>query len=404
MPDLHSSHDQQAPTIGDGELRVALSMLSLVPGGMGGSETYAHQLALGLEARRDVDVIVALPRNAAGFSGVRQEVPVRSVTARPSSLGRLRAVAASIISGSRIRAALRSSHVVHFPFSLRAPRAARSQATVVTIHDLQHRDLPQFFSLAERAFRALAYERPARHADLVITISEFAREGIETHLGIDPSRIRVIPLGVDTAAFQPNRGARENFVLYPARAWPHKNHARLVEAVRILRATRPDLRLVLTGGNLDALGDLPNWVERRGLVSDDELHDLYRRAAALGFPSLYEGFGLPLLEAMASGCPVAASDAASIPEVCGDAAELFDPENPIDIARAIDDAISNRELLAQRGLVRIASLGWERCVEGHVAAYREAQALHREGRVLSSSGRSTHTTLDDESTTRRSGK
>ena len=130
-------------------------------------------------------------------------------------------------------------------------------------------------------------------------------------------------------------------MLYPARGWKHKNHARLIDAMRLVRSRHPEMRLVLTGGGLDALGELPDWVDRRGLVSDEELRDLYRRAGVLAFPSLYEGFGLPPLEAMASGCPVAASDAGSLPEVVGRYAVLFDPLSPESIAGGIEEAMAD---------------------------------------------------------------
>ncbi|MDR6904637.1 glycosyltransferase involved in cell wall biosynthesis [Agromyces sp. 3263] len=358
-------------------IRVALSMLSLVPGGMGGSETYARQLSLGLGHRRDVGLIAVVPGNAAGFTGLASEQAVPSVVARDSTIGRLVGIAAARLAGRHVRRGLDDREVVHYPFTIPVPRPARGQARVMTVHDVQHRDLPHLFSRAERLFRVFAYEIPARRADLVITISEFARDSIVRHLRVHPDRVRVIPLGVDAASFSPQLSGREPFLLYPARGWPHKNHARLFEAVRIVRETWPELRLVLTGGNLDALGPVPEWVDVRGLVPVEELHDLYRRASVMVFPSLYEGFGLPPLEAMASGCPVAASDAGSIPEVCGDAAVLFDPTDPRAIARGILEALDRSDDLARRGLEHAARFTWDACVDAHISAYHDAVELHR---------------------------
>ena len=357
-------------------LRLVLSMLTLVPDGMGGSETYARRLAAGLASRSDVSVETLLPRNAVGFTGGRERA-VASVIARPSTFGRLRAIGNAWLSSARLRRLIRDADVVHFPFTVAVPRPSSRQAEVITLHDVQHRDLPQLFSPAERLFRRFAYEIPARRADLVITISEFARDRIVHHLHIPPERIRVAPLGVDAETFTPNRGSRERFLLYPARAWPHKNHERLFDAVRRLRETEPDLRLVLTGGNLDALGPVPEWVNLRGVVPIAELHDLYRRAAVVVFPSMYEGFGLPPLEAMASGCPVAASDAGSIPEVCGDAAVFFDPLDPGDIARGIREAMARSAELTELGVQHVSRFSWDACVEGHVAAYHEARRIAR---------------------------
>ena len=211
----------------------------------------------------------------------------------------------------------------------------------------------------------------------MITISEFAKKQIVMHLGLDPDRVFVAPLGVDVAAFTPNLGDREPFVYYPARGWPHKNHARLFEAVALLRETHPDLRLVLTGGALDSLGPVPEWVDVRGLVPFDEVRRLYRTASALVFPSLYEGFGLPPLEAMASGCPVAASTAGSLPEVCGDAAILFDPTDPEAIATATAEAIARRAELQPLGLARVANFTWEACMRVHEQTYAFAAAHRR---------------------------
>jgi glycosyltransferase involved in cell wall biosynthesis len=257
--------------------------------------------------------------------------------------------------------------VVHYPLTIAIPpvRAPR----VVTLYDVQHLDLPQLFSRAERAFRALAYHRSARSARIVIVSSTFVRDRAVAKLGLDPARLRVIPFGIDHARLTPGSEEREQFLLYPARGWPHKNHERLYAAFAELRRERPELRLVLTGGGQS--GTVPDGVERLGHVSPDELVSLYRRAAALVFPSLYEGFGQPPLEAMACGCPVASSNAASLPEVCGDAARLFDPEDVSAIAAAVNDVLADPETWRERGLARAGEFTWERSALLHEAVYRD---------------------------------
>jgi glycosyltransferase involved in cell wall biosynthesis len=353
---------------------IALAMLSLVPGGMGGSETYARALATGLEAAGE-RVRVLLPENALGFTGVSDEFGVGGVVASASTAARLRALFAAFLRRRRIRSAYGASATVHFPFTVPVPRPRRDQAFVMTVHDVQHREMPELFGRAERVFRRFTYDRPARRADLVITISEYARTTLVRELRVDPARVRVVPLGVDTSSFEPELGERAPFALYPARGWPHKNHAALIEAITIVRQQRPGFGLVLTGGNLDALGTLPDWVDRRGLVPLAELRSLYRTAAVLAFPSRYEGFGLPPLEAMASGLPVAASRAGSIPEVVGDAAVLFDPDDPADIARGILEALERGPELTAAGLERVRRFTWEACIDGHRAAYADAAAF-----------------------------
>lgn len=359
------------PQSADG-LTVALSMLTLVPGGMGGSETYARALTSQLPTVAGLSATAFVPRIAAGFSQGVPEIVIDSVSAGPTTRDRLLAVGSATVHTRSIRQAMAAASVVHYPFTVAVPRPSRRQALVQSLHDVQHLDLPHLFSRAELLYRRHFYEGVARTADVVVTISDFAKHRMVELLGIAPDRIQVAHLGVDTAAFVPNFGDRENFVLYPARGWAHKNHGRLVEAMALVRAQIPGMRLVLTGGGLDTLGDLPDWVDRRGLVSTEELHGLYRSAAVLAFPSLYEGFGLPPLEAMASGCPVAAATAGSIPEVCGDAAVLFDPLDVGAIAAGILSAVADGPRMSARGVAQAELFTWESCRDAHVAAYRRA--------------------------------
>jgi glycosyltransferase involved in cell wall biosynthesis len=184
--------------------------------------------------------------------------------------------------------------------------------------------------------------------------------------------VRVVPHGVDHRLFVLGSEVRQPFVLYPARRWPHKNHNRLFEAFAEVRRKRPDLELVLTGDS--AGGDLPDGVRALGRVPLEELSRLYRTARATVFPSMYEGFGAPVLEAMASGCPVATADVAALREVAGDAAVLFDPRDPAEIARAILRAIDEVDALAPRGVEWAARFTWEASARSHEAVYQELLA------------------------------
>src|SRR5262249_43160519 len=261
---------------------------------------------------------------------------------------------------------------VHYPLTVPSPRV--DAPTIVTLHDVQHRDLPEFFGPARRSFRRLAYDRAAQSAAAVIVTSEFVRGRAVDALGLDSSRIHVVPLGIDHTVFRPASEEPEPIVLYPARPWPHKNHARLLKAFAALRETRPQLRLVLTGGGLERLEPLPEGVENLGAVPASQLASLYRRAACLVYPSLYEGFGIPPLEAMACGCPVAASNAGAIPEVCGDAAVLFDATDVEAMAAAMLEADTRRDELRERGLARAAAFTWDEAARKHEDVYREAIA------------------------------
>jgi glycosyltransferase involved in cell wall biosynthesis len=359
------SHDGTRP------IRVAMPMLNLVRGGMGGTETYARELTRELSRRPEIEFQSAVTSSAAGFTNGPEHLS-RRLAGGESNLARLTTQVRATADPS-LRRWVRGADVVHYPFTVPVPPAPRHLPVVQTLHDVQHLDLPALFSRAERLYRRVTYNRSSRRADVVITDSDFSRQQIISHLGIDGERIRVAHLGVDTAQFTPYLGRREDFVLYPARGWAHKNHRVLIEAMHLVREQVPELRLVLTGGALD-IDDLPAWVDNRGLVSRAELVDLFRRASCLAFPSRYEGFGLPPLEAMASGCPVAAARAGSLPEICGDAAVLFDPDDPRAVADAILQARRDAATLVPRGLEQIRRFTWAACADVHVQVFCELTA------------------------------
>lgn len=318
-------------------------MLTLRPGRMGGSETYARELVRALAKHGSLEYRCLVPARAPDAGD-----------GLPAVIGR------SHLDGLR---------AIHYPLTIAFPRGDFPSA--VTIHDLLHRESLGLSVSWRRLLRRYTYDRSARRARLVIVPSGYYRDRAHELLGIALERIRVIPHGVDHERFRPGEEPREGFLLYPAEQWPQKNHARLLQAFARLRAERPGLELVLAGRGFRAL---PAGVRSVGRVGADELAGLYRRAGALVFPSLYEGFGLPPLEAMASGCPVACSNAASLPEICGDAAYFFDPTSVDEIASAAARALDDGGKLVQRGLEHAARFTWAEAARGHEDAYRELTA------------------------------
>ncbi|HZS23508.1 MAG TPA: glycosyltransferase family 1 protein [Gaiellaceae bacterium] len=346
---------------------VGIALLTLVPGELGGSETATRGLLRGLARVGTLDYRTFVPPVAADAGeGLPTEV-VAEYRRAHTIPERLLAMTLAAARPGRLRRRLAGVDVVHYPLTIALPPA--SVPSVVTLYDVQHLDLPRMFPRAERLFRGLAYDRSARAAARVVVSSDFVRRRAIERLGLDSDRIRVIPFGIDHQRFRPDDEHREPFLLYPARPWPHKNHERLFHAFGLLRRVRPDLRLVLTGGG--HTGQPPRGVEVHGQVSGDELVSLYRRASALVFPSLYEGFGQPPLEAMACGCPVVCSNVASLPEVCGDAARYFDPHDVDEIADAVLDVLTDPEPWRERGLARAAEFTWERTARAHEEVYRE---------------------------------
>jgi glycosyltransferase involved in cell wall biosynthesis len=348
-------------------MRVGISLLTLAPGDLGGSETYARALTRTLAADGTHDYVAFVPAGAAGAAGGLPETIVHDVPLARRGPPRIPAMRMSAAFSAGLRKAVAGVEVVHYPLTVPIPKARVPR--VVTLQDLQHRDLPDHFSTSRRRFRRHAYDGAAQKADAVIVTSHFVQARAIDLLGLDKARLHVIPLGVDHALFSPGQEVREAFLLYPARAWPHKNHRRLLEAFVLLRSELPELRLVLKGGALEELGALPEGVDRLGAVGPEELASLYRTAACLVFPSLYEGFGLPPLEAMASGCPVAASTAGALPEVCGDAAVYFDAHDPEAIANGVREALALADELRELGIARASAFTWEATARGHEAVF-----------------------------------
>jgi glycosyltransferase involved in cell wall biosynthesis len=351
-------------------MRVGIGLLTLIPGISGGSETYARELcrALARVGAHEYEALVStLAPDAADGLGTVVATGYRASTSVP---GRLLAMASAAVRPGRLREQLERADVVHYPLTVPVPPVGRP--TVLTLLDVQHLDLPALFPRGERLFRRLAYDRAAAQAAHVVVISEWVRGRVVDRLGLDPGRVHAIHLAVDHERFAPDPTVeREPFLYYPARPWAHKNHGRLYEALGRIRGARPDLRLVLTGAGQDPAG-LPDGVDALGDVPLAERVSLYRRAAALVFPSLYEGFGLPPVEAMACGCPVAASRAGSLPEVVGDAAVLFDPHDPEAIAAGVLEALDRAHELAPRGIERAASFTWDATARAHDRVYELA--------------------------------
>ena len=343
---------------------IGISLLTLVPGVVGGSETYERELCRALVRVGENEYRVFLPSIAQDAADGLPSRVVRRYPAASDTRGRVRAMAGGLLRGGPLRRELELESLagIHFPLSVMIPLVS-SPPAATTILDLQHEFLPENFPRWELAYRKYLYGASARRSRVVIAISEHGRETLIERLSLAPERVRTIHLGVDLGLFSPADAAREPFVLYPATRWPHKNHEALFRTMELL----PELRLVLTGYD----GPVPAGVESLGRVPHEELVDLYRRASALVFPSRYEGFGQPVLEALACACPVACSDLAPLREVAGDAAVYFDPDDPDSIAAGVREAIAGG---GASGPARAARFSWDETARKHDAVYRELAA------------------------------
>ena len=272
--------------------------------------------------------------------------------------------------------------------------------TVVTIPDIQQEYYPEFFTQAELSQRALMYKPSCEDATAVITLSHSSKEHMIARYGLPPEKVHCTylagsvmssPLATAPSAetVRQTYHLPQRFALYPANFWPHKNHHMLVLALHRLRKTSGvTLPLVLTGDDLGqwtklqeviAHFNLQEVVHYLGYVPSAALRTLYAQAAMLVFPSLFEGFGLPLVEAMALECPIAAADQTSIPEVVGDAAVLFDPRNPDRIAEAMYRILSDaplRQSLIMRGRERAALFSWQETASQTLQVLAWAHSRH----------------------------
>lgn len=250
---------------------------------------------------------------------------------------------------------------------------------MVTVYDLFHLAMPELVGgLHKRLYAEIMFWAVCRRAAAIITISRFTKDEFVRFTGNTRQPIHPIHLGVadDWFHIQPSdRPHHKKYILYVGNVKPHKNLRALVNAYGLICDKIPhDLVIVgkkegfITGDEVVAneAARLGSRVQFTGYVSDERLRQYFSHADALVFPSLYEGFGLPPLEAMAAGCPVLVSTAASLPEICGDAAVYFDPHRPEDIAAKMLVVLSDevlRESIRQKGYDRAQSFTWDACVK-----------------------------------------
>jgi glycosyltransferase involved in cell wall biosynthesis len=268
--------------------------------------------------------------------------------------------------------------------------------SVVTIHDCIHLLFPQYLpSRAAYQYARAMMGSAIRRSDLVLTVSEASRRDIlRFYPKADPDRLQVVPNAIDEAILedpgeeemervQERYQIRGRFILYAGNIKPHKNLERLVAAFGMLkqRSGHDDVKLLIIGDEVNRYGALRRGVEAAGVRQDvrffgfvpsKTLSALYRLASVFAFPSLYEGFGLPPLEAMACGTPVVTSRISSLPEVVGDAALLIDPYSTEDIAHGLERVLGDEGLrgeLSARGRMRVKQFSWERSVEAIHSGY-----------------------------------
>jgi len=269
------------------------------------------------------------------------------------------------------------------------PLGIKSKKIVTTVHDFSFHLHPEWHPRERTEYFSRNFFKRIEKADLIITGSRYIeREAFDLFIGKD-LRIVTIYYGYNDALFHPNKKAGEekaspsgNYILFVGSVEPRKNLLGLLKAYLLLpEYMKKDFQLLLTGskggGNqeiVERMEQLKGRVHYLGYLNNEELAALYRGASCLVFPSFYEGFGLPPLEAMACGCPVIVSNVASLPEVCGDAAYYVNPYDVESIAEGMYKVLTDEDLrrsLIEKGLERAKLFSWEKCAKEHLEAFEE---------------------------------
>lgn len=347
-----------------------------------GNERYAVELATALAARDDIDLLAYVDRGVSWPTDAQPAPALRELSARAPQL--------------RIP--------LELPWRARRDRAEILQVSyvgpplggpplVTTIHDLSFEDEPDLFALPTRLRLQWLVRRSARRSAAVTAVSEFTRQRVIDLYRLSAEKVHVVHDGVgshwrpitaaESTAAMSGMDVPRPFILFVGTSHERKNLPRLIAAVSALRAAgQPDLALVVAGPRTpghDALDDAiaanhaAEWTKRLGYVDDEQLRALYGAAAAVAYVSLYEGFGLPVLEALASGATVVASRTTGVGEAAGDACILVDPSEIDSITdglrRALDDGPLKVELRA-RAPAHLAQFTWSRAAAAMAQVYR----------------------------------
>jgi len=379
-------------------VRVGVNAMFLALGQYGGVETYTRALMRELPTLDDaIKYNIFTPPQAAGTwhaGGTMREIlcPLPRIANRKVQWAARLAYEYGVLPSRAVRGRCE----VLFSPCFTAPIRPR-YASVVTIHDMQHEDMPELFPWLDRTVFLTLLRRAARDAAHILTMSEYTKGRIIARYGIPPERITVGHNAASPAFFArvgPEEIARVRtkysvtgrYLLSVATLHAHKNLDLLIDAVKALRLQSPgeDLRLVLVGLRGTAADPLSakirmvggeEFITRTGYVPDADLPALYQGASACITPSRYEGFGIPVLEAMASGVPVVTSNATALPEVAGDAALMFDPADLTALIAALRRVLADADLCAAliaRGTARAQQFTWRRTAEITLAVLRDA--------------------------------
>lgn len=372
-------------------MRIGINALYLLPGKVGGSEIYVRNLVKWLErVAKDDELVIFANRESAGvFEALATKAKVVncafSAASRP-----VRILWEQFVLPFQVR---KYGIDVLLSAGMTAPLFCPARSYVM-IYDLQHINQPENFNKFQLFFLKTIIYLSARTAHGVLTLSEKSKDDIVRHYNIPPDRVSVTYLASDGTAFRKRSDAEvsdirkkyklpKRFILYIASALPHKNYERLLTAFKAVKVKDRSIKLVLIGARFyggDAISTkivdlgLEKKVVFLGWLPFEDIPVIYAAAELFVFPSLHEGFGIPVLEAMATGVPVVCSGIPPITEVAGDAAVFVDPYDSDAIAEGILSVLGNGQLrdgLVSKGLKRAALFSWDTTAKATVRAIKE---------------------------------
>lgn len=381
-------------------MNIVLNAIAYNPGRMGGVETYFRTLVHSLQGADSNNeyALICSDRHVSSLHLSNPHFrPLACSYTKPSLRWYLRAAIRHVTPFDILQPFMNrlDADIIHHPFSILQPLNHRIPS-VLTFHDMQHEFFPEYFSPYALHARKKLWRSSAEKATRIIAISEFAKLCLVERYEIAPDKIDVVYTGYNPQ-FRPmddpdalaSAGARlglhKPFIYYPAATWPHKNHKRLLAAFKTVKDRYSfDGQLVLSGITMQTNDTVLAEIARLGLRDDvvvlgylpyEDLPCLYNLARLTVFPSLHEGFGIPLVESMACGCPVACSNVISIPEVVGDAALIFDPGSVEEMAEKIWSLWSDDSLQRDaktKGLDRVKQFNLGNMARQTIRVYEKA--------------------------------